>query len=74
MCRTKLASEPSVIGARLALIGQLGANWVNFLTSKRKEIETSEDHQNVRLSILNNFYLKHFSLRPSGNEIIDLIG
>ena len=74
MCRTKLASGTSVIGAQLALIGQLSANWANFLTSKRKELETSKDHQNVCFLILNNFCEQHFSLRPSDNEIIDLIG
>ena len=74
MCRTKLASETSVIVLQLALIGQLSANWVKFPTSKRKEIETSEDHQNVYFLILNNFYIQHFSLRPSHNEIIAIIG
>ena len=74
MCRTKLAREPSVIGTQLALIDQLSANWANFLTSKRNEIETSENHQNVCFLILNNFYVQHFYLRSSGNEIITIIG
>ena len=71
---SKLASEASMNVLRLALIGQLSANWVKILTSKRKELETLEDHQNVCFLILNNFYLEHFSLRSTDNEIIEIIG